>query len=516
MQKGQVETVAAIDVGSNSLRMMIAQITPGGEVIPLEDLLRPTHIGRDTFAYGRIQLQSIHDTCDTLKGFTKLMHDYRVKHYRAVSTSGIREAENREYVLEQIRLRTGLSVEVINNAQERFLMFKAIRNHLPKSMKISNKGTLIVDIGSGGVEISVYSKGALKFTEYIRVGSLRLREILADLESMTLDFPSIVEEFVESRIDFLKSSLEKLDINNYIGLGGELRTIIRLCYQDQSNSEEKLINKGMIAKLYARVHSMTTEQIIQEYGLDRNQAGILLPSIIIFYRLLQMTDAEGIYAPMVSLRHGIMADIADEHFNSNGKREGINDILSSVINIGQKYNFDEKHCKYVENICLTIFDKTSKIHRMGDKEKLYLQVACLLHDVGKHVNLNLHDIHSYNIIRFTNIMGFSNRELDIVANIARYHSDEVPQLSHENYFVLSAEDRIIVSKLAAILKIGESLDISHKRKVNQIDVSISGRELHFKVQCSEDLLLEEWNFADTALFFEEVMGYKPVIKRRRW
>ena len=515
MRKARVETVAAVDVGSNSLRMMIAEITSDGEIIPLEELLKSTNLGRDTFSYGRVQLETIHDTCDTLKGFAKVMQDYRIKNYRAVSTSGIREAENCEYVLEQIRLRTGLTVEVINNAQERFLMFKAIRNHLPKSMKIYHRGTLIVNIGSGGVEISVYSKGNLRFTEYIRVGSLRLREILADLERLTLDFPSIVEEFVESRIDFLQPRLEKLNIRSFIGLGGELRTITRLCTGNDNSKDEKFISKEALSSLYNRVHTMTTEQIIQDYGLDRSQAGVLLPSIIMFNRFLKMTGADGIYTPMVSLRHGMLADMADECFATPRKKEAIEDIISSVLHIGQKYNFDEKHCRYIEKLCLEIFEQTAKIHRMGDREKLYLQVAALLHDVGKHVNLNMHDMHSYNIIRYANIMGFSNRELDIVANVARYHSDDTPKLSHENYIILSVEDRITISKLAAILKIGESLDISHKRKIEKIETFISGRELIFKVQSTDDLLLEEWNFADTATFFEEVMGYKPVIKRRR-
>lgn len=169
MQKQKVITVAAIDVGSNFLRMIIAQILPDGKIIPLDDLRKSTHIGRDTFSHGRISAESIHQTCDTLTGFCKLMQDYKVKNYRAVSTTGIREAENQQYVLEQIRLRTGLTVGIINNAQERFLMYKAVREHLPTPKKISTKGALILDIGSGGVEVSTYNEGKLKFMEYIKI-----------------------------------------------------------------------------------------------------------------------------------------------------------------------------------------------------------------------------------------------------------------------------------------------------------------------------------------------------------
>jgi len=514
MNKGKIDTVAAIDVGSNTIRMAIAQISPEGEITILEDLRKPTDIGRDTFAFGRIQVESIHDACDLLKGFSRLMQDYHVKIYRAVCTSGIREAENREYVLDQIRLKTGLEPEVINNAQERFLMYKAIRDHLPEAIRTGDKGTLIVDIRSGGVEISVYNEGNLKFTEYIKIGSLRLREILADLERRTLHFPDIMEQFVESRIDYLKARIKEMHIDNFIGLGGELRSITSLISDDGMFNNIKQIKKKTLAALYSRVRTMTTEQIVQEYGLPRTDAEILLPSLILFNSFLELTGVEEIYTPLVSLRHGLLADMADELFDTPRKKASINDIISSIRYIGHKFSIDEVHCSNIEQLVLSIFDQTTRIHRLGERERFYLRVAAILHDIGKYVNLNQHDIHSYNIIRSQDITGFSNRELSLVANIARYHSEEIPTLSHENYMVLSENDRIIVSKLTCILKIAEALDISHKQKIKHIEVHTSGQELYFAVKTREDTLLEEWSFEGHITFFEEVLGVRPVFKRK--
>lgn len=514
MDRGKYKVLAAIDVGSNALRMTIAQVKSDGEVIPMEDLYQPTNIGKDTFAFGRIQVQSIHDTCDTLKGFYKLMQDYKIKDYRAVTTSGIREAENREYVLEQIRIRSHLEVEIINNAQERFLMYKAIRNHMANEQLFSEKGTLIVDIGSGGVEISVYSLGCLKFTEYIKVGSLRLSEVLSDLEKKTLDFPSIMEEFIDSRIDFLKEILPKLRINNFVGLGGELKTISGLCSSFSGNEVSNFIGKEELKKLYSKVHRHTTAQIKEEFGLKKNQAQTLLPSIILFNSFFNMTEANGIYTPMVSLRHGLLADMADERFDITKRKDAINNIISSVWHIGKKYAIDEVHSAFIENLTLSIFDQMTKIHMLGDKERLYLRVASILHDVGKYLNQNGHDIHSYNIVRFLDIMGFSDEELNLVANIVRYHSDDIPDLAHSNYRNLSHEEQIIVSKLAVILRIAEALDLSHKQKIKDIKISKSGNELYFDIAAKEDILLEEWSFMSNATFFEEVMGNKPVIRHR--
>ena len=506
-----METVAAIDVGSNYVRMFIAQVTKQGEILPLEDLKHTIHIGKDSFAYGKIATESIHELCEHLKGFVQLMREYKIRHYRAVSTSGIREAQNKDYVLEQIRLKTGLEVEEINNAEERFLMYKGLREYLSSDQDLYEDGVLLLNITSGGVEISIYKERKLKFTEYIKIGSLRLREILSDLEKMTIDFPSVMEEFVKSKIDIVEHDIRKMKIKNFIGLGGELGTLFNICLGEMSQGE-RFIHGQQLENLHKKVRKMTAEQMIKEYGIPKSQAQILLPSVIIFKYFLEMTKAEGIHSPLVSLRHGLIVDLSDECFNTERKKEGLEDIIQSAWYIGKKYGMDEVHATYIQNIALSIFEQTRKIHRLGHRERLFLQVSCILHDVGKYVNLNEHNFYSSSIILSQGIMGFSNRELQMIANIVRYHSMENPSYSDESYRVLNDRDKIIVSKLAAILKLAEALDMSHKQKIKDLDITFNGENLYFKVQAKEEILLENWNFTYQAGFFEEVLGYRPVIK----
>jgi exopolyphosphatase/guanosine-5'-triphosphate,3'-diphosphate pyrophosphatase len=514
MKKPRHETVAAIDVGSNFSRMMVAEITAEGKILPLEDVWKPTQIGRDTFATGEIEIQSMHTLCETLKGFQMLMKDYRVKHYHAVATSGIREAQNREYVLDQIRVRTGLNVSIINNAEERFYEFKALRDNLANIPQMRREGILIISIGMGGVEISVYIEGMLQFTEYVKVGSLRLMEILADLERITLDFPRVIEDFLESKIYLLESLNRNMDIKNVIGLGGELSSILNLCRINNLTQEEKYLHREVLEKMFTRLHTMTTEQIISAYRLHRNEAEILVPSAIIFRRFLRSTKAEGIHVPKVSLRHGLLANMVDEWFDTTRKYDFINDIVSSVRYLGRKFNFDEEHAAQVENLSLNIFDHIKRIHKLGNRERLYLQVAAILHDVGKFININQHEMHSCNIIRYQEIMGFSNKEINLVANIARYHSEECPHRWHDNYRLLDENDKIIVSKLVAILKLADALDISHKKQVKSIDINQSGRDICINIQVRGGVLLENWSFNNQSNFFEEVYGLKPILKRK--
>lgn len=514
MARNQVDTVAAIDVGTNSIRMLIAEIDPSGRTTPLDELWKPTDIGRDTFVKKRVAADSIHETCDTLKGFVGLMRDYRVRRYRAVSTSGIREAENREYVLEQIRLRTGLTVEVINQAEERFLVYKALRDQLPEFGTMSDAGTLVANIGMGGVEVSVYSEGHLKFTDYIKIGSLRLRKILADLEPVSLDFSGIMREFVESRIHFLEPHIRGIPIQYFIGLGDEIRTISNIYGGPKSSGNSIVIPKQSLQNLYEAIRGITTDRVTEQYQLHRNEAEVLLPSLIIFNHLMDMTGAQAIHAPLVTLRQGILADLVDDIFDTSRKHDFIHDIITSVWYIAEKYKVEKEHSAYIEWIALTIFDQTWRIHRLGNRERLYLNVAAILHDIGKYVNATQHDVQSHNVIRSQDIMGFSNREMRIIANLARYHSDEVPQPSHDNYRLLNEQDKIMVSKLVAVLKLAEALDLSHSQKIKELSIVTAGRELHFKLKLEGDFMLEQWNFENVSRFFEEVMGYRPVIKRK--
>jgi len=504
--------IAAIDVGANYLKMTIGEINTKGEVRILEDVVKPTKIGKDTFSKARISVQTIHETCDNLKGFVRLMMDYRIKDYRAVATSGIREAANKQYVLEQIRLRTGLQIEVINIAEEQFFMLKAVRNHLDSIDIKKAEQSLIVNITSGAVETSIYEDGKLKFTEHVKVGSLKIKEALSELETKTIEFSETMEQYIESKIYALKPRIEKFEIHHFLGLGGELNTICGIIRKKKGvNEKDYYIKKEALLALTKEISSMDNFQIKNTFGLTNKKAELLLPSILIFYCFLKMTKAEGIQIPKLSLREGILYDLSDGILNISGRKELINDIISSVWYLGKKYQIDKEHAIFVEKFSIEIFDHTKRLHKLGDRERLYLQVAAILHDVGGFISANEHNFHSYNIIRAQSIIGFSDIEIELIASAARYHSEDIPIEQHKNYRYLSDKDKMVVSTLAAILKLSEALDITHMQKIKEIKLLGTRDSMFFNIKSEGDIILEEWNFSKHVDFFEEVIGVKPII-----
>lgn len=506
MKKRNSEVVAAVIVGSDFLRMNIAQLFPDGTLTILEDASLPNNIGKDTYAKGRISPKTIKETCSGLKGFSKLMKDYGVKVYRAVGTSGLREADNRDYIIEQIRLVAGLEIEIINNVQERFLIYKALRNHLNEFNDLTD--FIILNLTSGRVEVSMYAADGLKFTEYLKMGPLRLREILSSLEPKTISFPKVMEEYIESKIYLLKPKLEKMMVKEFIGLGGDLITILEICnLQDQA-----YISKEALEQLYQHVREMNTDQMVNTFRISSAKAELLLPTILIFHSFLSRTKAAGIYAPMITNRLGILYGLSDQLYNIPRKINAVDDIISSVWYMAEKYGVEKKHATYVEKMSLLLFDKTWKFHRLGEQEKLYLQVAAILHDSGNYVSLSGHGSHSSNIIRTQSIMGFSDQELELIANIAKYHTTQIPTYSDRSYNILSHHEKILVSKLSAILKIAESLDISHLQKIHDLEVLVSGDTIQLNLLSNHDILLEKWDIMNNVEFFQEVMGIKIKLK----
>ncbi|HZK83409.1 MAG TPA: exopolyphosphatase [Desulfosporosinus sp.] len=508
MKKMRNEVVAAINVGSNFLRMSIAQLNTDGTLKILEDTSLPNNIGKDTYTKGRISPKTIKETCAGLKGFSKLMKDYRVKIYRAVATSGLHEADNRDYIIEQIRLVAGIDVEIINNVQERFLIYKALRNYLYECNNIDLTDSMIVNLTSGGVEVSMYAADGLKFTEYIKMGPLRLREILSTLETKTISFPKVMEEYIESKIYLLKPKMKKMHIKTFIGLGVYLRTILEMCNLENHS----YISKERLEELYVEVREMNTDQMVDAYNISSANAELLLPAVLLFHSFLSKTKAVGIYAPMITNRQGILYGLIDKLYEIPRKSNAENDIISSVWYMAEKYGVDKQHASYVERMSLLLFDKTWKYHRLGYQEKLYLQVAAILHDSGNYVSLSEHGNHSSNIIRTQSIMGFSDKELELIANIAKYHTTRIPTYSDPSYYLLSHHEKILVSKLSSLLKIAESMDISHMQKISDIEILVTDDALQLRLISNKEILLEKWDISNNVEFFQEVMGIRIKLK----
>ncbi|WP_461205149.1 Ppx/GppA phosphatase family protein [Clostridium sp. DL1XJH146] len=501
--------LAAIDIGSNLIRMSIAQVNLSGEITILEDLRHNTQIGIDTFSYNKISAPTIKETCTLLMGFKEIISQYEVDDFWAISTSGIRDAENKDYVLEQIKLKTNIMIDIINDSQENFLIYKSIYNELIKIDQIKEKGALIAYVGAGGIEISIFNNGKLIFSDYIRLGSLRLKELLNELKNDTNDFTNIMEEYVDNILYPFSWIVKRRNLGYFIALGGTSKDLLFRKF------EKKTLSRDEFKEFYLKIKNFDEFQIENLYNTDSSNIELVIPSLVIYYKLLNMTKANEVYISLNhSLRLGMISEMIDKLSNSRRKIALQQDIISSVRFIARKYKINHAHCRYVERQSLYIFDKVKDYMNLNDKSRLYLQIAAILHDIGTYINLYKEETHCYNIIKNEHILGISDKEYIIIANIAKYHNKAIPSEKDIDYSLLSFEDKMLVSKLSSILRLAKALDISHKQKITNINIRKLGDNLYFEITSKCDYLLEEWDFKEKSSFFHEISGLKPILIRK--
>jgi exopolyphosphatase/guanosine-5'-triphosphate,3'-diphosphate pyrophosphatase len=514
MRKNEVEVAAAIDIGLNYIRIIIAQIAPNGEYFVLEELERPNYIKMDIIISNKVSIDSIRNMCSILENYAKLMKQYRVKTYKAVS-SAIRSASNREYVLEQIKLFTGIDVTIINIGEERFFLYKALNRNIINSGKAYKDGNMILNINLEGFGVSIYKEGTLSIIEYIKVDALQLHEIFFEIVSKSLDSFHLIEDYINSKIYYLMKRIGKIKVNNLIVLGEEIPLIAQICHMDKKFQHAKSISPSELELICLRLRSMSGKELSAELNIKGNNPILLVSSLILLNCFVKITEVDKINVSFPSIKYGLLEDIVDEYYNTRRKNAFIMDILNSVKYSVKKYAFEIENFEYRRNISLSIFDQTTKIHKLGERERLYLQIASLLNDIGEVMNIG--DDHKYflNIINSEHLLGLSNREIRIVTSIAVHEKSEVSDTNREGNLLLTTEDNLIVSKLAGILKIVAALDISNKNKIDELKITQSGRNLLFYAKVKDEFLLEQWSFKYNSILFKEVMGYDCILIQRK-
>lgn len=503
---------AAINVGSNDVSMKIYEISDNKGIRQIDYVSQYLALGRDTYATGKISYHLVDELCQVLLRFKSKMKEYNVRVYRAYATSAIREAANREVILDQIKVRTNITVQLVSNSERHYLMYKGIASKTADFNHIIQKNTAILDMGAGSVQISIFDKQALAITQNLRIGSLRLQGLLSEQKDRVIGFSDMLNEYISNEIKaFEHYYMSERSVKNIIAVGDEIQAMIRMVPELELKDSITMEQMGYI---YDRIISMTPEKISEEYGIALEIANILLPAAIVYKNFLQGAKAEMIWTPGIDFCDSIAADYADSKKKVLLDHNFEKDILSMAKNIADRYHCNKKHVTEVSRIAVEIFDNMKKVHGLDKRARLILEIAAVLHDVGKYISMNASGDGAFNIIMATEIIGLSHKEREMVAQIVKYNTKWLPSYSvfPEK---MSREQYIMVSKLTAILRVANALDRSHKQKLQNIKLSLNKKELIITTDAIADISLEKALFSSKADFFEEVYGIRPVIKQRR-
>ncbi len=493
--------IAAIDVGSNAMRMVVGEVDESWRVRPIENIRLPVRLGQDVFSKGILEEKTIQQTEEAFLRFSHMAKSFHVRHMRAVATSAAREAGNNDLLLDRVFRASGIEIEIVSGEEEARLIHSAVAHELD----LKNKRTLLIDIGGGSIEVTLSTGQSIISTDSYNMGTVRLLERLNGDSKSKRAFGNLVREYTKGARYRIERDLGQEKVQVCVGTGGNVEEIGRLRQRLFKAESARCVTLEELERLIERLERMTYEERMRKLKLRADRADVILPASIVLHLMASEAGVKQIAIPNVGLKDGILLDIAED-LSKNLHLQRREQVWESALHLGRKYQFDEGHARLTSRLAGRLFDQSRILHNLDDSHKLLLEVGALLHDIGHFVNSMDHDKHGYYLLHASPLIGLGQREQDIVASLVRYHRKHPSASTDGNFKSLPQRDRLIVIKLSALLCLADSLDISHMENVTDVTLKETASGWRLKVSGKKDQMLVNWAFNKRKSQFREVFG----------
>lgn len=506
---------AAIDIGTNSFHLVVAEVNlASGKFRILTKEKEIVRLGSGSTDMKYISENAMNRGIAALKRFNTIASSYSAE-IRAIATSAVREALNRDEFLRRVRSHTSIKIEIASGTEEARLIHLGVLQSLP----VFHKNILLIDIGGGSTEFLVGKGRKIDFSNSLKIGAVRLTERFFQNDSINKKSIDECRKFVKGSLVPLVREISKKQFECCIGSSGTidtLTTIIRASkrnglpeYVDNNNYTFSKAELLKAVELILKAKSNRKRSSIP--GMDQDRVDIITAGAIILEQIFKELKLSQLTFSGYALREGIILDSIEKLHLKHKATHLFNIRYNSVVHLGEMYQYEKTHAHHVAKLSLLLFDQTSKLHGLSEKEREYLEAAALLHEIGSYVSHSLHHRHSYYLIRNADMMGFTENEKEIIANIARYHRKSHPKVKHETFSLLSPDDKRVVVRLAAILRIADGFDRSHASSVQKIKVGIRGKnvQISIKPKSGENFEMAIWGADRKKKLFEDT--FKCVV-----
>ena len=506
------QMVAVVDIGSIAIRMAISELKANGQWKMADWAERPVALGRDVFSTGNISRETINQSLNILLNFREMLKgwDIDLDEVHIVATSALREARNRDTFIDRVKLKTGFTINVIEGIEENRLTYMAVLDAVKEIWhELTQSNSMIIEVGGGSTEIMLLKHGRMIAAHSMKIGTVRIEPQMKAVKQPARYLEGVLNENIRSAKEILDAELQLKDIEQFIAVGSDAR-LAAVQTGDKVNHQYTLVKKERFTRFVERLRIMTVEDCVREFQISFNDAEALVPSLLMYRLFLDATSAKRLIVPKVSIREGLLLSIT-RGLDSTFQKEFHLQVIESAQSLGRKYNFDERHANHVTELALSLFDQLQKEHGLEQSDRLLLNVAALLHDVGTFINASGHHKHGQYIIDNSEIFGLNKNNLRIISNTVRYHRKAKPMPQHISFISLSLEFRITVMKLAAILRVADALDRSHTQRIEKVKIETKGNELLLKGEYRGNLSVEKYGLSKKADLFEDVFGMGVVL-----
>lgn len=506
-----VTTFAAIYIGSYEVSLKVFEISGKKHIRTIDFVRSRVELGKDAFHGQPIGYELVDGICDVLHEFSRIMEGYKVDDYAAYSGPVLRNASNCLFILDQIERRTGIKLNLLDNSEHRFLSYKCVSSK-PEFGRMIQESAAVVNVGGGELQITLFVHGEVLTTQHLVLGTMRLAQLFAD-EDVRLDHAKRqMKELVDKEMEVFKAQYYQNRTIKYLILTGDYS--LEVMRRMDKNLDNTTVDANKFSGYLKRLEKKESAQIAEALNLSNETDVLIIPSLILYRRIVETLAADAIWVPGIDISDGIVYDYALAHRYVKPVHDFDRDIISAAHSLSQRYMSYSPHIDALVEMSSLIYDAMKKVHGCGKREKLLLQTAAILHDCGKYVSFANAPDCAYDIILSSEIMGLSYRDRVIVASIVKYNTYPLDAYD-EVRDVLDQEGYLTVAKCAAILRVANAMDRSHKQKFKNVRAALKGKQLIISIETADGMMLEKTMFGAKAGMFEDVFSIKPVIREKK-
>ncbi len=500
------QLIGCVDTGSNAIRFLVAEFHSPTRFTSVVYERIPIRLGHQVFLNGRLALDTMDATVAAFARFRATLDELGVKRFRAVATSAVRESQNGAVLVGRIQREAGIDLEVISGSEEARLVHTAVA----QKIDLSDGQWILCDVGGGSVEVSLVDDVGMLWAESHTMGSVRLLEVLSGAQDDPGRFQRLLTEYIS--VLSLPSPATYLTPRGFIATGGNIEALADLT---ASTPDEDGVARLAVDDLRSAIETLSPlsyRDKVENFQLREDRADVILPAAMVYLRIAELAGATSIFVPHVGVKEGILLDLMDDLAAHRGYEERqMRQLTSAAVVLGRRFLFDERHGLQVARLASTLFDQLSGLHGLGFTDRMILQAAAILHDVGLFISYKRHHKHSLYILLQSELPGLSELDMLLMANVARYHRKAGPTPHHEDYMRLPPAERMRVDQLAGILRLADALDRQHLAKVTEVQAEVRAMELVLDIKGEGDLLLERWAIARKKSVFEETFGLRVRV-----
>lgn len=514
--------LAAIDAGSNSIKLLVARTGDGDHLDVLAREKVMVRLGHDTLQTGRLSEEALEAGVACLERFAALARAAGAERILCAATCAVREAENAAELALRVKRRADLDLEVISGEEEARLITRAVRSDFPASAD----PLLVIDIGGGSTEVILSSGGSsTPIIESLELGAVRLTERYVKTDPVSKAALADLRDEIERRVRRLEKAIRARGFATAVGTSGTIVALAQLAAARKgrpfgATTGHLVLERKALDAIVQDLCRTTLREKARIPGLDQKRADILTAGAVLLQVLMERFRIRKLVASDRSLREGLVLDALDRARSVSGEApaaETARDVRrESIHRLGRRAHLERPHAEKTRDLSLLLFDKTHALHQLAGREREWLEHAAFLHDAGTAIGYRAHHKHTEYLIAHAELKGFSAVEISVIAQVARYHRKAGPKRSHEAFARLDPFLAPIVEKLSAILRLADALDRSHRQVVTNVEVSVRRRRIVLALDVDGSPDLELWAAEKKSDLFESVFGrsVEIVVKAR--